>query len=133
VNTNTKVRSQVLAILGKLQKPNRVVFSEVGYNKHMLIPYLRNLRQIPFVICPEGNGVDTHRLWETLYMGGVPVVKTNDYLNIILRDLPVIVIPSWNKLNDLSYMHDCWVRIQESEWNFNKIGLSYWTKLIDSK
>jgi len=133
VNTNTQVRSQVLDILGKLQKPNRVIFSEIGYNKNMLIPYLRNLRQIPFVICPEGNGVDTHRLWETLYMGGVPVVKKNDYLNLILRDLPVIVLSSWNKLNDLNFMHDSWVKIQESEWDFNNIGLSYWTKLIDSK
>ena len=133
VNTNTRVRRQVLGVLSKLQKPNKVLFSEVSYTKHKLIPYLRNLRQTPFVICPEGNGVDTHRLWETLYMGGVPVVEENSYLNEILKDLPVVVLPSWDKLHDISYMQDCWGKIHESVWDFNKIRLSYWTTMIDSK
>ncbi len=27
-----------------------------------------------FVACPRGNGLDTHRFWETLYRGYIPVV-----------------------------------------------------------
>jgi hypothetical protein len=39
--------------------------------------YLSDLRRSKFAVCPEGNGVDTHRLWECLYMGCIPIVKKN--------------------------------------------------------
>ena len=39
------------------------------------LAYLRDLRNHAFVLCPRGNGVDTHRMWETLYMGSIPIVR----------------------------------------------------------
>ena len=41
-----------------------------------LEPYdnLLRLHDYEFCICPEGNGVDTHRLWECLYLKVVPIV-----------------------------------------------------------
>jgi len=50
-----------------------------------------------FVACPRGNGVDTHRIWETLYRGSIPIVlddswsKSLDYLG-----LPIIKVASWD-------------------------------------
>lgn len=38
--------------------------------------YLLKLATHKFVACPRGNGLDTHRVWETLYLGGVPVGNT---------------------------------------------------------
>ena len=89
-----------------------------------------SLRKIPFVICPEGNGVDTHRLWETLYMGGVPVIKRNVFFNEILEDLPVVVLNDWIELNDDENMHSEWEKINEKKWNFSKLRLSHWKSLI---
>jgi hypothetical protein len=37
--------------------------------------YLYDLRNSRFAVCPEGNGIDTHRLWESLYVGCIPIVK----------------------------------------------------------
>ena len=37
--------------------------------------YLRNIKRHVFTFCPPGNGWDTHRLWETLYMGGIPIAE----------------------------------------------------------
>ena len=37
-------------------------------NGYAFDKYLENLCMHKYVICPEGNGVDTHRLWESLYM-----------------------------------------------------------------
>jgi hypothetical protein len=130
INTNFRTRSEVLQVLKTLNPPNRVIFSEIGYDRNYLIPYLRNLRKIPFVICPEGNGVDTHRLWETLYMGGVPVIKRNVFLNEILEDLPVVVLNDWIELNDVENMHSEWEKINEKKWNFSKLRLSHWKSLI---
>lgn len=36
--------------------------------------YLKEIRRHEFILCPQGNGVDTHRLWETWYLGRIPVL-----------------------------------------------------------
>jgi hypothetical protein len=132
VATNNKARSQVVKVLNSLSSPSKVVFSDVSYDKNSLISYLKNLRSFPFVICPEGNGFDTHRLWETLYMGGIPVIKKNDYLSEITRNLPVVILNEWDELNNVDLMHINWLRIQNSIWDFNNLKLSFWNNLISS-
>ncbi len=130
VKTNFKTRGEVVQVLKNLNKPNSVIFSEISYDRNYLISYLRNLRNIPFVICPEGNGVDTHRLWETLYMGGVPIIKKNIYMNKILEGLPVVVLNDWNELNDVERMRREWEGINATNWDFSKLSLSHWKNLI---
>jgi hypothetical protein len=42
--------------------------------------FIKNLYQNKYVACPEGWGLDTHRYWESLYFGVIPVVdKSYDY------------------------------------------------------
>jgi hypothetical protein len=36
--------------------------------------YLGELSKHYFCLCPRGNGIDTHRFWEALYLGVIPVV-----------------------------------------------------------
>jgi hypothetical protein len=36
--------------------------------------YQAKLGLYKFVLCPRGNGIDTHRFWETLYKGNLPVI-----------------------------------------------------------
>jgi len=47
-----------------------------------------------FVAAPQGQGLDTHRLWEVLLMGSVPVVVSSP-LDRLYRPLPVLILPSW--------------------------------------
>ncbi len=51
-----------------------------------------------FVACPRGTGEDTHRVWEALYLGSVPVVLKSQ-LSPLYTNLPVIQLNSWNDLN----------------------------------
>eukprot|EP00965_Chrysotila_dentata_P239975 6203413-Pleurochrysis_carterae.AAC.2 len=37
--------------------------------------YLEELGRYHFVLAPRGNGIDTHRLWEALLVGTIPIVK----------------------------------------------------------
>jgi len=37
----------------------------------------KTLKRTKFVICPPGVGVDTHRVYETLFFGGIPIIKTS--------------------------------------------------------
>jgi hypothetical protein len=50
-----------------------------------------------FIACPRGNGTDTHRFWETLYRGSIPVVKESRWSNSI-RDLglPILELREWD-------------------------------------
>ncbi|EKX43421.1 hypothetical protein GUITHDRAFT_110544 [Guillardia theta CCMP2712] len=49
--------------------------------------YLRDLARHRFVLCPAGNGLDTHRTWESLLMGSVPIVASSP-MDSLFRFLP---------------------------------------------
>ena len=40
--------------------------------------YLYELAQNRFCLCIRGNGIDTHRFWESLYLGVIPVLINNN-------------------------------------------------------
>jgi hypothetical protein len=81
-----------------------------------------------FVVCPEGNGIDTHRLWETLYMGGVPIVSSNSYMNGLYRRLPVVVLDDWRQLNEVDFLERAWLEVQDKEWDSDVLMQSFWNK-----
>ena len=41
------------------------------------LDYYAMLKQTKFVVCPPGRGTDTHRVYETLFFGGIPIIKTS--------------------------------------------------------
>jgi len=49
-----------------------------------------------YCICPEGNGADTHRMWEALYLGVVPILIENNFsVNLRVAGFPCILVTSW--------------------------------------
>ncbi len=54
--------------------------------------YLTNLFTHRFVLCPPGNGEDTHRFWESLYCGAIPVIRSSPAMSHF-RDLGALVLP----------------------------------------
>lgn len=62
--------------------------------------YLTSLSQHKYCICPEGNGTDTHRLWECLYLKTVPILLNTPFSKILCErfDIPVIMLDSWDSL-----------------------------------
>ena len=64
-----------------------------------LEPYdhLLRLNDYEFCICPEGNGVDTHRLWECLYLKVVPIVINSQFTKLLNKyNIPMIILEKWN-------------------------------------
>lgn len=51
-----------------------------------------------WILCPSGAGQDTHRVWETLYLGSIPVVLKSN-ISSLYNSLPVIQLDSWNQLS----------------------------------
>ena len=58
--------------------------------------YANIARKFQFVATPRGNGVDTHRFWETLYRGSVPIVKSGPWSNQLrYLKLPFLEVDEW--------------------------------------
>jgi hypothetical protein len=51
-------------------------------------------RHFRFTLCPRGNGVDTHRVWESIYRGSWPIVEKDSW-SLSLKDrFPLVIVDS---------------------------------------
>jgi len=82
-----------------------------------------------FIACPEGNGVDTFRFWETLYMGRYPVVLHNR-VNDAFSDLPVLILNKWEDFENeyLMFLE----RIKNKKFSYKKLTQEYWIDRINN-
>ena len=65
--------------------------------------YFNYLATFNFGICPEGNGIDSHRLWECFYLKVIPIVLNNPFIEKVKNkyNLPMIILNDWNELKDI--------------------------------
>ena len=117
-STNLKEREYIKNIF---INQNWVVIKEPNLS---IEEYLYDLQKYKFVLCPWGNGIDTHRMWETLYAGSIPITKY--HIGLTFPNLPIITVNSFKDLN-IEFL------ISESKklsHDLNQLNLTYWEKLI---
>ena len=64
--------------------------------------YLEFLTDCRAMLCPRGNGLDTHRVWECLAKGTWPIVQDNAHTQLLLQQypsLPLLTIDSPEQLD----------------------------------
>jgi hypothetical protein len=92
---------------------------------------LKRLAQYKFCICPEGNGHDTHRLWEALYLQTIPIVIDSDFIRIIKKHInpPMVILNDWDdfKEKDLNYNS---YNFDGNEY-YHKFSFDYYKRLIN--
>ena len=121
----------------KRQKPYDVlsgqkwVTMDSGANGEGFDNYLDNIYNHPFVVCPEGNGLDTHRVWECLYMKTIPVC-TKNINNQFYTDLPILFIDEWEELTEM-FLFEKYKEMARRQWNLDKLKFSYWADLIKNE
>jgi len=86
-----------------------------------------------FVLCPPGNGMDTHRTWEVLMLGRIPIIKKLP-INDVYDKLPVWIIDDWEDFSKLE-TEDFVIKHKEfcEKWNsydFSRLTLEYWRNYI---
>jgi hypothetical protein len=74
--------------------------------------YFIELKRHKYAICPRGNGLDTHRIWECLYLNVIPIMLKTDFVGI--DNLPIIYLNDWNELN-ITNLTDNFKNIQNSK------------------
>jgi hypothetical protein len=119
----------------ELQSLRSLSADRIAFIEKRLSPssYSRVAQDYSFIAAPRGNGIDTHRLWETLYRGAVPLVRDTVWLdNFQFLASLVIKVDSWeadeiqNKVYLSNLMFSNPKKIPELWW-------PYWRDLIKSK
>ena len=92
------------------------------------------MRDSGLVICPRGAGVDTHRFWECLLLGAIPVVLNQDHCGRLAQnlDLPVISVEAWSDLQDRQFLESKIDGIRQTDWNLGPLTAGYWNSLIEN-
>jgi hypothetical protein len=104
ISTNTIKRKKCYNIITSKNIPN---LPNTDY-----LNYLTILSSYKFAICPEGNGLDTHRFWECLYLKVIPICLKNHITEYYSKNFPIVLLDDWNELNiekmDEIFKHANW-------------------------
>jgi len=88
--------------------------------------YLAKMKESGMVACPRGQGIDTYRFWEAIYMGAIPIIITppKPYAQCI-EGLPVIVVRQWSELANSSWVLSQYSKVRKSTPDFSKASLAF--------
>lgn len=128
INTQKSLRNY---IFNHYKNFDWVLHDLPSHNENGWLNYLRTVKASKFTLCPRGNGDDTHRLWESIYLGTIPIIeklKTHDICN----DLPVLFVDNWGDLNE-EYLNDKYSEMINKKYNMEKLKISYWENFILKK
>ena len=96
--------------------------------------YFKKVREYKFIFACEGNGFDTHRLWEILYQNSFPVVLRSDWsISLQWLELPILLVDSVTDITP-SLLEEFLSRNE----NFNseltpQLWIPFWKNLIHAK
>ena len=90
--------------------------------------YITEIYNHKFVLCPQGNGIDTHRLWETLYLRSIPIVIRCKAMKQF-EDLPILFVDNWNQITE-EFLNEQYEIIHSRVYPLYKLKISYWYNFI---
>ena len=95
--------------------------------------YKSKISNHTFTLAPWGNGIDTHRFWESLYSGSIPITKKHLIYNSFLT-LPKILVEDYEVINYeflIDKLED--LRKNKDNYNLKELDFNYWKKIIKDK
>lgn len=105
---------------------------EIEDNLIEIEEYRKKVIDSTFVMCPPGNGTETHRMWEALFLGSIPIVKNHiTYKNI--QDLPVFFVDDFKEVSEDSLNKFLKSLTQKPDLNLDKLSILYWHQEIQNK
>ena len=121
IDTNPSERISAQEALSKNE--NADFLGRISPAKHRA-----NLAEYGFVACPPGNGLDTHRMWEAIYLKTLPIVLKSPMAEEFYKlGIPVWIVSSFDELKYLD-TKDLVNKYLELEPRFNNdvIWMPYW-------
>ena len=62
--------------------------------------YLETMSTYKYAICPPGNGIDCHRIWECIYLGVIPILLRSPCTEKIHTKFPSVLLDRWEDFNE---------------------------------
>jgi hypothetical protein len=96
--------------------------------------FWNSLNDYAFVVCPFGNGLDTHRTWEVLALGRIPIIERSP-LNKVYEGLPIVEIEDWTKINKdwlKNEFTQILFKLYNKQYKLERLMLFYWKNLINT-
>lgn len=80
----------------------------VLYDKVPVDEFYDLVNEHSFVFCPYGNGLDTYRLWETLYLGSVPILDHSHqkYIDNIFNIIRISTLDDYDKILENPFINN---------------------------
>jgi len=93
ISTNPKKRNYTKDII------NNKKFINCEKNNLPFEEYLLKLKSHKYTISPAGNSIDCHRIWESIYMGVIPIIESHKSMEEFY-ELPILVVDSFEEVSE---------------------------------
>jgi hypothetical protein len=90
--------------------------------------YMKTIATYKFIISPPGKGIDSHRTWEALLVGCIPIVLSSP-LDSLYKELPILVVKDYSVVTE-EYLNSCYQTMLDKEYDFSIMYSMYWTNKI---
>ena len=91
-NPNTNfLTEKIFTVLLKL------LIGQQKISYHWKMMNIKNIAKHKFILSPWGNGIDTHRFWESLYSGSIPITKDH-YIYASFSSIPKLLVNEYSEI-----------------------------------
>lgn len=101
INTNKIVRTEWY---NKFSKKNWILtIDENQRNKDNIdeFKFYKHLSNSKYVLSPQGEGIDCHRIYESIYFDSIPILKKgNKIMDKFYKKLPIIMVDDLNLITE---------------------------------
>jgi hypothetical protein len=124
-NTYTQERYNLIEMVA-----NERVFADNYYclNGTNFEQYVDNLMSYAFCLCPRGNGIDTHRMWEAITLGCIPIVKRY-YTHSFEEKFPIVFVDDWSEVTE-DFLKKTYDKIDNALFDTPILRKEYWKQRI---
>jgi hypothetical protein len=96
--------------------------------------YFKLVRRYKFIFVCEGNGFDTHRLWEVLYQNSFPVlIETSWAKSLKWLELPILFVSGLDAIDSELLDKHCRKFSGKRPTDYPQLWMPFWRELITSR
>ena len=129
IATNPEKRENLMKIA-----KNNTIIDVKNFANHK--SYFEGLQLYKFNLCPEGNGLDTHRIWESVLAKSIPImIRTSFTENLNSLGCPLMLLEDWVDLNKLTVQYlEQYYEDQLNNKNISPIlNINYWLNEFNNR
>lgn len=119
------------AVFDSVKEKEFIDFDHMGqFRKYSITreEFFAKLSSSKFCICPRGNAFDTFRMWDSLYVGTIPIIVREAKFHDQLNDLPILFLDSYEQFGQLDreYLESKYEEMSERKYAYHKLTRRFW-------